>query len=123
MADAVTADLVFDAAASPSEEAASRRAVRWAVFFSTVVIVGHLPLFLMHLQKMWLFRPHYQFFPLLLAGIAWLLWSRWPRCSAAMQPPRGRLRCWRAACWCWPPACCFSRPGWRRWLRCCRPVG
>lgn len=24
-------------------------------------------------------RPHYQFFPLLLAGIGWLLWKRWPR--------------------------------------------
>lgn len=96
LADAVTADMVFEADAAPSEEEAGRRAVRWAVFFSTVVIVGHLPLFLMHLQKMWLFRPHYQFFPLLLAGIAWLLWKRWPRCSAAMRPPAwstGLLMC------------------------------
>jgi exosortase len=67
-------------------ETAAGRAVRRAVVFAAVVILAHLPLFLLHLRNLWVLRPHYQFFPLLLGGIGWLLWKRWPRWSVHVPP-------------------------------------
>jgi exosortase len=72
------------------------RAARRAVGFAAVVILAHLPLFLLHLGNLWVLRPHYQFFPLLLGGIGWLLWKRWPRWSVHVPPPwwsSGLLAC------------------------------
>ncbi|HPM79534.1 MAG TPA: exosortase U [Candidatus Anammoximicrobium sp.] len=54
-----------------------------AIVFSAVVLLAHLPLFLLHLRNLWVLRPHYQFFPLLLACLAWLMWQRGPQFSAA----------------------------------------
>ena len=67
-------------------ETAAWRAVQRAVGFAAVVILAHLPLFLLHLRNLWVMRPHYQFFPLLLGGIGWLLWKRWPRWSVHVPP-------------------------------------
>ena len=36
----------------------------------------------LHLRNLWRYRPHYEFFPLVLAAAAWLIWRRWPRGAA-----------------------------------------
>lgn len=64
-----TANAILETASPGGGETAARRSMRHAVCFVAVVILGHLPLFLLHLRNLWLMRPHYQFFPLLLAGI------------------------------------------------------
>lgn len=72
---------------SPVDKSPERSWRRVAVF-AAVVLAAHLPLVLLHLRNLWLFRPHYYFFPLLLAGIAWLMWLRWPRFSLGTEAPR-----------------------------------
>jgi exosortase len=62
--------------------------VHRAAVFAVVVILAHLPLFLLHLRSLWLFRSHYYFYPLLLAGIACLFWKRRPQFSRRTLPPR-----------------------------------
>jgi exosortase len=69
-------------------ETEPRRSVLRAVTFVAAVIACHLPLVALHFRHVWLGRPHYQFFPLLLAGIAWLLWKRWPQWTATAAAPR-----------------------------------
>ncbi len=44
-----------------------------------VVLGSHLPFFLLHLYNLWRYRPHYEFFPLVLVVAAWLMYRRWPR--------------------------------------------
>ena len=96
MSEVATDKSILETAAPSDGEAAANRAVRRAVTVAAVVIAAHLPLFLVHLRNLWVMRPHYQFFPLLMAGIGWLLWKHWPRWSVA-QPPRwwttGLLAC------------------------------
>ncbi len=58
-----------------------------AIAFATVVIACHLLLVLVHFRNLWVYRPHYEFFPLLLLGIGWLMWKRWPRRSPAATFP------------------------------------
>lgn len=49
-----------------------------------------LPFVLVHLRNVWL-RPHYQFFPFLLAGAVLLLWQRWPKQTPGTNPERTLL--------------------------------
>lgn len=42
-----------------------------------VVILAQLPLLAIHFQNLWRY-PHYQYFPVVLAGFIWLLWTRRP---------------------------------------------
>jgi exosortase len=44
-----------------------------------VILCAHLPFFSLHLLNLWRYRPHYEFFPLVLAVGGWLIWQRWPR--------------------------------------------
>lgn len=46
-----------------------------AIAFLAVVIVAHVPLLLLHGQNLWQ-KPHYQFFPIVLVGSAFLAWTR-----------------------------------------------
>src|SRR5438045_2648661 len=60
-------------------EAAPGRAVRpfpWPLLAVTAGVALVLaPLLVQHAQQLWL-RPHYQFFPLVLVGAAFLAWQR-----------------------------------------------
>jgi exosortase len=55
-----------------------------------ILIGSHLPFLMVFFRDLWFSRPHYQFFPLLLVGIACLLWWRWPR--PARAAPSSRLQ-------------------------------
>jgi len=44
----------------------------------SLVLASHLPFLIFHFRNLWN-KPHYQFFPLLLLGIVWVAWRRWPR--------------------------------------------
>ncbi len=50
-----------------------------SIWFWGILLSSHLPFFLLHLWNLWRYRPHYEFFPLVLAAAAWLMWRRWPR--------------------------------------------
>lgn len=43
------------------------------------ILVLQLPFVIRHLSNLWLYRPHYEFFPIILAAACWLFWMRWPR--------------------------------------------
>ena len=45
---------------------------------AALLLASHLPFFILHLINLWRYRPHYEFFPILLAAFAWLVWKRWP---------------------------------------------
>jgi exosortase len=62
-----------------SASGVDRRMPVHAIVFAAVVIACHLPLVWIQLHNLWSYRPHYEFFPLLLAGVGWLMWKRWPR--------------------------------------------
>jgi len=62
-----------------------RPAIRWSLagidrraVAVGLVVVGVLPFFVQHLLNLWRYRPHYEFFPLVLAAFAYLAWRRWP---------------------------------------------
>ena len=59
---------------------------RRAVVFATVVGLAHLPFLLGHLWGLWLYRPHYDVYPLLAAGIVGWLWTRGPKLSGSARP-------------------------------------
>jgi exosortase len=85
-----TAD-VADVIVENREAKVAPRVSRWSVGFSialtAVVIASHLPLVVLHFRHLWMNRPHYQFFPLLLVAIAWLVWQRWPRWTVPVRAP------------------------------------
>ena len=64
-----------------------QRVVLRAAAFAAVVIACHLPLVWIQLHNLWFYRPHYEFFPLLLAGVSWLIWKRWPGWSPDTRAP------------------------------------
>lgn len=66
------------AIAEQQATAASKPARLRGRWLPLIVMAAHLPLLGVHLRNLWL-RPHYQFFPLLLIGIGWLVWQRLPR--------------------------------------------
>ncbi|MBC8869146.1 MAG: exosortase U [Planctomycetes bacterium] len=45
---------------------------------AALLLASHLPFFILHLANLWRYQPHYEFFPVLLAAFAWLVWKRWP---------------------------------------------
>jgi len=47
---------------------------------TAVVLASHIPLVACHFCNLWQ-KDHYQFFPLLLAGTGWVLWTRWQSSS------------------------------------------
>jgi exosortase len=57
----------------------SERITRDQAVAVALVAAAHVPFVVLHLFNLWRYRPHYEFFPLLLAAFAWLLWKRWPR--------------------------------------------
>lgn len=59
-----------------------------AIVFAAVVVACHLPLVFLHFRNLWMMRPHYHFFPLLLIGVGWLMWQRWPQWSLNTRAPR-----------------------------------
>jgi exosortase len=87
MVEAASATREDEQSAPRDEGEEPERSWRRTAVFAAVVLAAPLPLFVLHLQSLWLFRPHYYFFPLLLAGIAWLLWLRWPRFSMETAAP------------------------------------
>jgi exosortase len=58
--------------------------------FWICVLLGLIPLVLLHLRGLW-YQPSYQAFPFVLAGFAWFLYSRWPRKEALSVRARPRL--------------------------------
>ncbi len=52
------------------------RRIRWVCFS---ILVAQLPLVVLHFVNLWKYRPHYEFFPFVLAAGSWLIWKRWPR--------------------------------------------
>ena len=59
---------------------------------AVLLLASHLPFFVLHLISLWRYRPHYEFFPVLLAAFAWLVWKRWP--SEAVHTRASRLTAW-----------------------------
>lgn len=60
-------------------DADTLRRAHWSVAIAIALVLGsHLPFLILHFRNLWN-KPHYQFFPLLLLGIVWLAWRRWPR--------------------------------------------
>jgi exosortase len=59
-----------------------------------LIALAHAPLLYVYFQQLWS-RPHYQFFPLVLAASAWFVWSRWeqrvPSGSRSLWVSRGLL--------------------------------
>lgn len=56
-----------------------KRSARVGLLVAAALLACQLPLAWRHFAGLWHDRPHYQFFPLVLAAFAWLLWRRWPR--------------------------------------------
>ena len=74
-------------ATSPSGPAATPMSAAmspFALVLTGIVLLAFLPLAYVHGQHLWA-KPHYQFFPLILAGAAILAWSRW-KDVAALAP-------------------------------------
>ena len=70
-----------------AETSAGRTLPPWpilTILAASVLAVG--PLLAVHFRQMWA-RPQYQYFPFVLACVAWLLWSRWSA-SRGSQPAR-----------------------------------
>jgi exosortase len=51
--------------------------IRWIYLLCALWLSVHLPLTVVHLTQLWKL-PHYQFFPLLIVGCAFLAWRVWP---------------------------------------------
>ena len=62
---------------------------RYGTIVSLAIVLGPLPLVVTFFVNLWGDRPHYQFFPLYLAALAWLLWTRrplrWPGSAQASR--------------------------------------
>src|SRR5262249_31652088 len=63
-------------APQPQPQAKSLTPLDWAAL--AVVILAFVPLGIEHAGRLWE-KPHYQFFPFVIAGSALLAWSRWPQ--------------------------------------------
>jgi exosortase len=61
---------------APARHHAAARRITWsAAVAASCIVLAHLPLLAVHAQQIWL-RPHYQFFPLVVAGALVLLFAR-----------------------------------------------
>ena len=43
-----------------------------------IILASHLPFLVVHFHSLWQNKPHYQFYPLFLVAVGFLLWQRWP---------------------------------------------
>ena len=75
--------------AAPLETSGDRRPIRADVWAVVLIFASTLPFFAQHLSNLWRFKPHYDVFPVLLAGIVWLAWQRWP--AGGLCPASSRL--------------------------------
>ncbi len=57
---------------------ASRKASPLELWALALILASHLPFLGAHFYALWQYKPHYQFFPLLLIAIGFLAWQRWP---------------------------------------------
>jgi exosortase len=70
----------------PSQDVGSEvKLDRREAIFLVVVLTTHVPFVVRHFINLSSHKPHYQFFPLLLASVAWLLWKRWPGGTVSRQ--------------------------------------
>jgi exosortase len=81
------ADVIVEDRAVEVAPRVSWRSVCFSVLLAVVVIASHVPLVLLHFRHLWMHRPHYQFFPLLLVAVAWLAWQRWPQWTVPARAP------------------------------------
>ena len=66
----------------------------YKLVFSLSLLGAVLPLLLLHFGNLWTNRPHYEFFPILIAGVLFLAWSRTPPLRFAEQNGWSRLSTW-----------------------------
>ncbi len=60
---------------------------RWknpVLLFAVAVLLGHAPLAVLHLRSLWQ-QEQYQYFPFVIAAIAYFLWSRWQEAPDRLQ--------------------------------------
>jgi exosortase len=79
MTETMVQSQTFDSDAAP----AMTRRRRWTI---ALILASILPLFALHLRHLWA-KPHYQFYPLLLLGVAGLVWMRWGQEDAETGGP------------------------------------
>ena len=65
---------------------------RAQLVLAVLLLASHLPFLVLHLINLWRYRPHYEFFPVLLAAFAWLVWKRWP--GQTIHTRASRLTAW-----------------------------
>ncbi|MGO8748682.1 MAG: exosortase U [Thermoguttaceae bacterium] len=73
---------------TPANSPAIRKLGRLSGLAIALILAGHLPFLGAHLYSVWQVKPHYQFFPVLLVAIGWLVWQRWPRETPDLAHPR-----------------------------------
>ncbi len=62
----------------------------WGVLVSYgLILVAHAPFLALYFSNLWSYHPHYEFFPLILATVAVLVWRRWP---GRAEPARRAVR-------------------------------
>ena len=70
---------------NPANQNRQLASIYWVYF---LILVMQLPFVLRHLMNLWRFRPHYEFFPILIAIAGWMIWSRWPPGYHPTERPR-----------------------------------
>jgi exosortase len=56
----------------------SGRGIRLGVIAAGLVTLAQLPFLILYATNLWQYRPHYEFFPIVLLVVAYLVWKRWP---------------------------------------------
>jgi exosortase len=62
------------------DESASRRRglIQLSLISALILLIAQLPFLVQYCSNLWRFRPHYEFFPVVLLTFAYLCWNRWP---------------------------------------------
>ena len=62
--------------------------IRTRLAIGVGLLLGLTPLLIVHVRQMWS-QSHYQYFPFVLAAVAWFLWSRWKEGAGTVGPRAG----------------------------------
>ncbi len=78
---------------APPTESKRFQKARYLPILSLLVLVAHLPFVIQHFRDLWSFRPHYEFFPFVIAIALGVIWLRWPR-GAVRRSTKSQIATW-----------------------------